>query len=78
MAFEKITLAVAEDCGIENAYFAHGTMWIPCRGTDMDTLLAFQKIYPDTIFNIVDGEFAVDFVGPNQGKTIDRWSFVTI
>ena len=73
MAFEKIALSNAQDCGIEGAYFAYGTMWIPMDGTEVGNLVQFQTIYPDTQINSAGDEIAVDFVEPGAGKPVDQW-----
>ena len=78
MGFEKVTLANAEDCGIEGAYFAYGTMWIPMDGAGVENLVKLQSIYPDTVINSAGDEIAVDFVAPGMGKPIDRWAIVTV
>jgi len=64
MAFEKTMLAVAEDCGLEGAYFAYGTMFVPVEGVTDETLarfkgeLAYNKIQVCT----AGDEVAIDFV----------------
>ena len=78
MAFEKVTLAVAEDSGIDHAYFAYGTMWAPASDNIIENLIKFQAVYPDTIVNLAGDEFAVDFVEPGAGRPVCQWDFITV
>lgn len=78
MAFEKTALAVAVDSGIDGAYFAYNTMWIPMDGATTVELIKLQSVYPDTVICTAGDEIAVDFVGPGEGKPIDAWTFVTV
>jgi hypothetical protein len=66
--FENIALAVAQQNGIEGAYFDYHTMWIPLFTTKFGSLAKFQEAYPDTQISIAGDEYAVDFVAPGEGK----------
>jgi hypothetical protein len=66
--FENTALAVAQQVGIEGAYFDFNTMWIPLFTTTFGSLAKLQEVFPDSIINIAGDEYAVDFVGPGEGK----------
>lgn len=65
MAFEKTMLAVAEDCGIEGAYFAYGTMFAPADGVTDKSIARFRKelSYNKIEVSNAGDEVAFDFVG---------------
>lgn len=67
MSFEKHVLEVADECGIDGAYFYEGSMFLPATMSNSRALTEFIETYP-TVFNgaavpnRAKGEFAVDFV----------------
>lgn len=64
MAFEKTILALCEDAGIQGAYFAYGTLFIPCDQSTDDAYLALEQalgMFKHQVSNAGD-EVAVDFV----------------
>lgn len=67
MSFEKRVLEVAEECGIDGAYFFEGSMFMPITQSNTRSLAEFAQTYP-TLFNggavpiLAGDEYAVDFV----------------
>ena len=78
MGFEKTVLAVAEDCGIDGAYFEYGTMFVQNGNVEVANIVKFQAVFPDTVVSVAGDEIAVDFVAPGQGRALDTWEFVTV
>lgn len=67
MGFEKRVLDVADECGIEDAYFYNGTMFFTADLVTINTVDQFRKVMEDVFltrlqFSDVGDEVAVDFV----------------
>lgn len=75
MGFEKQVLDVVKTAKIEGAYFAYGTMWIPCaENGDRDVtklVQAIEREFPGTrvLTNVCGDEIACDFAS---------WDYVTV
>lgn len=67
MSFEKRVLEVADECGIDGAYFYGGSMFMPITQSNTRSLAKFTEAYP-TFFNggavpvLAGDQYAVDFV----------------
>lgn len=68
MGFEKRVLDVAQECGIEDAYFYNGTMFFSADLVTVNMVDQFREIVENTFtlsrlqFNDVGTEVAVDFI----------------
>jgi hypothetical protein len=67
MSFEKKVLELAESIGIEDSYFAYGTMFVSLDGASRDQLAKFVKFYRSEFFGrpvvtLGAEEIAIDFV----------------
>jgi len=70
MAFEKRVLGLAESVGINDAYFAYGSLFIPFSSISlpsMSELKNFLALYPETFpgkprVTLGAEEIAIDFV----------------
>jgi hypothetical protein len=67
MSFEKRVLEVADECGIDGAYFYEGSMFMPATPGNGRALSEFTETYPElfngaAVPNRAGDEYAVDFV----------------
>lgn len=70
MAFEKKVLELAESVGIENAYFAYGSLFIPFSSVSLPGMTEIKRFisgyaenfYGRTQVSIGDEEISVDFL----------------
>lgn len=68
MSFEKHILLIAEEVGIENAYFFEGTMFFSADNADTDSMNNFVEYAENALVNTkilysnAGDEIAVDFV----------------
>lgn len=75
MGFEKRVLSITKDANVNGAYFAYGTMWVPCAdNADCDVkqvIDSIQSELPGTrvITNVAGDEIAFDFAS---------WDYVTV
>lgn len=67
MGFEKRVLDVAKKAKVEGAYFAYGTMWVPCAENgdrDINRLVrAIERELPGTrvVASVCGDEIGCDF-----------------
>lgn len=67
MSFEKKVLELAKSVGIEDSYFAYGTMFVGLEGASRDQLAKFVKFYREEFHGrpqvtLGEEEIAIDFV----------------
>ncbi len=67
MGFEKRVLDVADECGIDDAYFCNGTMFFTADLVTVGMVDQFRSLIEDSFltrlqFSDVGDEVAVDFV----------------
>jgi hypothetical protein len=67
MAFEKKVLELAETFGIENSYFAYGTLFVSPDCATKFAISEFAKAYSEVFFGRAEvtygkEEIAIDFV----------------
>lgn len=75
MGLEKTVLTLAEESGIEGAYFYCGTLFVPTEnstGNWCQFEAALEERFPfvNLEYNEVGDEVAIDFAGPKQPEEI--------
>ena len=61
--FENTVLSVATQAGLEGAYFAYGTLWVPSTESNNRNFEKFFAEFKDTVLVTVgQDELAVDFI----------------
>lgn len=75
MGFEKRVLDIAEQCGIEDAYFYEGTMFFQADNVTVNSVDLFRSTVTrmftaDVQFSDVGDEVAVDFVAKKQHSVL--------
>ena len=82
MGLEKTVLNIAEECGVDGAYFYEGTLFVPADQAESAMLnfeAALEDRFPiiDIIYSNCGDEVAIDFAGSKQIQ--DEFSpFVTV